>query len=71
MKIASLDEAERIVNSNPSLSWDGWNIVHTVEDDYAEFLHVGVFDKSSEKWYKRTVFTCDKDGWLLPDSVIT
>jgi len=71
MKITSLDDAERIVENNPQLSWDGWNIVYLVQDDYAEFLHIGLFDKSSQKWYKKFVFECSQDGWDILDSVIS
>ena len=70
MKITSLNDAETIVNNNPDLSWDGWNIVYIQQDDYAEFLHIGFFDKSSQKWYKKFVFECLEDGWDIPDSVI-
>ena len=70
MKITSLDDAERIVENNSQLSWDGWNIIYLVQDDYAEFLHIGLFDKSSQKWYKRFIFECSQDGWNIPDSVI-
>lgn len=71
MKITSLDDAEKIVENNPQLSWDGWNIVYLVQDDYAEFLHIGLFDKSSQKWYKKFVFECSQDGWDILDSVIS
>lgn len=71
MKVTSLSEAEQIVDSNPLLSWDGWDILYVVQDDYAEFLHIGFFDQESKKWYKRFVFECLEDGWDIPDSVIS
>lgn len=70
MKVTSLSEAESIVDNNPSLSWDGWNIQHIVQDDYAEFLHIGFFDHNTNKWYKKFIFECLEDGWDIPDSVI-
>jgi hypothetical protein len=70
MKITELSEAERIVSNNPDLSWDGWNIQYIIQDDYAEFLHIGFFDPFSQKWYKRFIFECLEDGWDIPDSVI-
>lgn len=70
MKISELNEAEKIVDKNPSLSWDGWDIVHIVQDDYAEFLHIGFFDKETNLWYKKFIFECGHDGWDIPDSVI-
>jgi hypothetical protein len=70
MRIKSLSEAEIIVENNPSLSWDGWDVIYVVQDDYAEFLHIGFFDKESGKWYKKFIFSCDSEGWDIPDSVI-
>ena len=70
MKIKSLSEAEKVVGNNPNLSWDGWDVVYLVQDDYAEFLHIGFFDKESGKWCKRLIFSCGPDGWDIPDSVI-
>jgi hypothetical protein len=69
MIVTSLSEAERIVENNPNLSWEGWNIHYIVQDDYAEFLHIGFFDQTNQKWYKKFVFTCEADGWDIPDSV--
>lgn len=71
MKITNLHDAEKIVDNNANLSWDGWDIVYLVQDDYAEFLHIGFFDKQSQKWYKKFIFTCENYGWELPDSVIS
>lgn len=70
MKVTDLDNAEKIVSNNPNLSWDGWDIVYVVQDDYAEFLHIGFFDHETKKWYKKFIFECRKDGWDIPDSVI-
>jgi hypothetical protein len=35
MKIKDLKKAEQIVNSNPNLSWDGWEINYTYKDPSA------------------------------------
>lgn len=70
MIIKTIDEASEIVDSNNSLSWDGWNIIHLRQDDYAEYLSIGVFNKSDGKWYRKTVFSYDEDGWNIPDELI-
>lgn len=70
MKVTDLNEAEKIVANNPNLSWEGWDIIHLVQDDYAEYLHTGLMDKQSKKWYKKTIISCNADGWNIPDSVI-
>jgi hypothetical protein len=71
MIVTSLSEAERIVEESPHLSWDGWDIQYLVQDDYAEFLHIGFFDQTTQKWYKRFIFACEPDGWNIPDSVLS
>jgi hypothetical protein len=70
MIISEQSSAEDIVNKNPNLSWDGWNIVHRVQDDYAEYLPVGVFDNLTLQWYRQTVYPCTEMGWELPESVM-
>lgn len=69
MIIKTVEEAEEFVSRTPNFSWDGWNIVHSVQDDYAEYLLVGVFNKDDGRWYRRTVFPCVDQGWEIPDSV--
>lgn len=71
MIIKTIDQAEELVKNNSNLSWDGWNIIYRVQDDYAEYLSVGVFNKSDGKWYKKIVFSYGDTGWDIPDSVIS
>lgn len=68
--LSDLADAEIIVNNNPNLSWDGWNIIHLAQDDYAEFLPEGVFNNETLQWYKKTVYPCTETGWEIPESVI-
>jgi hypothetical protein len=70
MIVSNLNDVEVIVKNNPSLSWDGWNIVCLIQDDYAEYLPIGVFDKITRQWYKKTTYPCNDKGWDLPESVI-
>lgn len=67
MLVSDLNDAEDIVSKNPNLSWDGWNIVCLLQDDYAEFLSIGWFDTSTKSWYKKTIYPCTEDGWHLPE----
>lgn len=62
--------ADDIVKKNPRLSWDGWTIVYMTQDDYAEFLSVGFFNREDGKWYRRELFPLTEFGWELPDSVV-
>jgi len=34
MKISDLDKMESIVKSNPSLKWEGWDVVFLEEDGW-------------------------------------
>lgn len=70
MQITDMNQMEIIVNSNPSLSWSGWDVVQLIQDDYAEYLPVGVFNRETSKWYRKTVFPCTEDGWDVPESVM-
>lgn len=70
MLITDLEQMEEIVNKNNNLSWDGWDVVFLAQDDYAEFLHEGYFDKQANKWYRKTIYSCGSNGWEIPDSVL-
>jgi hypothetical protein len=70
MIVSDQNDVENIVNKNPDLSWDGWDVVHLVQDDYAEYLLIGVFDNSTRQWYKKTTYPCTDKGWDLPESVM-
>lgn len=71
MEINDLQIAEDIVKANPQLSWVGWTIVHSVQDDAAEYDYRGYYDRNKEKWFRRISYPfVDGTGWVLPDSLI-
>jgi len=70
MKISDVNKMEEMVKANESLSWDGWNVIQMLQDDYAEFLPIGTFDKTTMQWYRKLVFVCTEDGWEIPESVV-
>lgn len=71
MVIKSLSDAEDIVNSISSLSWDGWTIVHKVQDDSAEYDVRGSYDREVGKWFRRIPYPCiENTGWVVPDSLL-
>jgi len=69
MIIQTMNEAEKFVKDHPNFSWDGWDIVYLIQDDYAEYLSVGVYNKEENKWYKKSRYPYD-NGWNIPDPVI-
>lgn len=68
MKISDLQKMESIVNSNPSLKWDGWNVVFLEEDRDANLKKNAAFVDS--KWHKRIVFENNGGVWDIPDSIL-
>jgi len=71
MPIQTLEEAENIVSSNKNLSWEGWDIVHKVRDDSAEYDVRGSFDRSVGKWFRRIAFPyVNGTGWDIPKSLL-
>lgn len=70
MVIKNLDDAEVIVDNNPNLSWDGWTIIHKVQDDSAEYDIRGSYDREVGKWFRRIPYQyVDNTGWVVPNSL--
>lgn len=70
MLVNNIEDMEEIVEKSQHLSWSGWDIVSVKQDDYAEYLVDGYFDKSVGKWYRKSVYSCGENGWDIPDSVL-
>jgi hypothetical protein len=68
MKISDLHKMESIVEGNPSLKWDGWNVVFLEEDRDANLKKNAAFVDS--KWHKRIVFENNGGAWDIPDSIL-
>ena len=70
MILASLNEAEAFVSKNKKVKWDGWIIIQDIQDDNAEYLMSGVYNRETGKWYRRIQYPyVDGTGWELPDSL--
>lgn len=71
MKIQNLDEAETIVSNSNNLMWEGWNIIHKVQDDSAEYDVRGAYDRSVGKWFRRISYPyINGTGWDIPNSLL-
>lgn len=68
MFITSLSEMERIVDSRPDLSWDGWDVVRYKKNNNAQFDKNGVFRNG--QWYNKIVFPLKTHGWSLPERLV-
>jgi hypothetical protein len=67
MLVTSLEEMESIVNANPNLQWDGWNVVKYSVNANAMYSVDGVFKDG--KWLKKKVFPITETGWHLPNNI--
>lgn len=68
MIVNDLDTMEKIVKSNSSLSWDGWDVVELKKSPTAMFKQNGVFKTGS--WYIKNVYTPSRDGWRIPNKYV-
>ena len=67
MLINSLNKMDKLVESHPELSWDGWDVVRHKKSPDSQFDKSGEFYKGS--WHKKFVFPVTQDGWSLPESI--
>lgn len=68
MKIFDLKEMEVIVESCPSLKWDGWNVMLLEEDPMAYMNKDAIFVE--DKWHKKTTYLFNKDHWYIPKNIL-
>jgi hypothetical protein len=68
MKIDSLEKMESIVSGNPSLTWEGWNVVFLEKDEQASLKKNAAFINST--WHKKVVFENIGGAWDIPDSIL-
>jgi hypothetical protein len=71
MLISDIHVMEEIVANNENLHWDGWNVVHVVEDDSAQYDNAGYYNRDNAKWYRKKSYSPDGIGWDIPDAVIS
>lgn len=67
MFVSSLHKMEKIVDFNPELSWEGWDVVRYKKNASSQFEPTGSFYKGS--WHKKFVFPLNKGGWSIPDRI--
>lgn len=68
MMINSLEEAERIVENNKSLRWNGWDIVHYNKMPTAWMKPDGAFVDGD--WYTQKIYNVSEKGWEIPDKLV-
>lgn len=70
MLISDIDKMDSIISNSSNLIWDGWDVVHIVRDSNAEYHSDGYYDRYSNTWNKRSVYSCGANGWEIPDAVL-
>lgn len=65
MIINDLNKMEKIVASNKSLSWIGWDVVERYKTDMAKTAINGV--RVKDVWYTQRIFKVDRNGWNIPN----
>lgn len=68
MIVKSLEQMEKIVSQNKSLSWDGWNVVELTKSPNAVFKAEGAYVNGS--WHIKNIFSANRDGWSIPNKYV-
>lgn len=69
MLVSDYDQMDAIVNSDPSLTWVGWDVVQDKQTPNG-FTHFnGVFKDGA--WYIRKTFRLTESGWNIPEKLVT
>ena len=68
MLIKSLEDMEKIVRNNRSLSWDGWTVVDSEASHGAWMKINGAFKNG--RWYAQKKFELTTEGWEIPNKFV-
>lgn len=68
MQVTSLEKMETIVESNKSLSWDGWTVVDTQKNPAGWAKTNGAFINDS--WHIQNRFEPTEQGWDIPGKFV-
>jgi hypothetical protein len=65
MIINDLSTMEKLVASNRSLVWVGWDVAERKKTDMGRTAVNGV--RVKDQWYTQKVFKLDRNGWDIPN----
>ena len=60
-QITDLDEMEAVVSADPTLRWDGWDVVKDTPNPIGFFYADGRFYRG--RWHRTVRVTPDRQGW--------
>lgn len=67
MLVSDLNQMESIVSADPSLTWEGWDVVKYTNNSNAMYSVDGAFVDG--RWVKKKVFPLTENGWNLPNYI--
>jgi hypothetical protein len=65
MIINDLETMEKVVASNRSLVWVGWDVAERKRTDMGRTAVNGI--RVKDQWYTQKVFKLDRNGWDIPN----
>ena len=65
MIINKLETMEKLITSNKSLTWIGWDVAERKRTDMGRTAVNGV--RVNDQWYTQRVFKLDRNGWDIPN----
>jgi hypothetical protein len=68
MLITNYEYAEKIVNENKNLSWEGWNILEVTPSNNAEFNKEGKIIDGN--WAFVKTYQLTESGWEVPKKYV-
>ena len=68
MNVTSLEKMEQIVSNNKFLSWDGWTVLYSRQNDNGYSSKNGVYRDG--QWYIQNRFEVTENGWDLPSKFV-
>jgi hypothetical protein len=65
MIINKIEKMEKIISSNHSLVWSGWDVAELKRTEMGRTAVNGV--RVKDQWYTQRVFKLDRNGWDIPN----
>ena len=65
MIVKDLKAMEKIVSSNRSLVWVGWDVAERNKTEMGRTSANGV--RVNDQWYTQKIFKLNTDGWDIPN----
>jgi hypothetical protein len=68
MIVKDLEQMEKIVAKNKTMSWDGWTVVNSLPSEKGRTSNSGAYING--KWHIQNRFVPSTAGWEIPDKFV-